>query len=69
MQRLKIWVDKKGIVRSNGSGSVAMQIADIRKVQEYLQKQGECMCAVSHSILNGQWNKTMSDDGTAGLTD
>lgn len=69
MQRLKIWVDKKGIVRSIGSGSVAMQIADIKKVQEYLQKQGESMCAVSHSILNGQWNKAMSDDGVVGLTD
>lgn len=69
MKRLHIWVDKHGRVRSTGSGSVSMQIADIRKVQEYLQVQGECMCAVSHSILNGQWNKAMSDDGVVGLTD
>ena len=69
MKRLRIWVDKQGHVRSKGSGSVAMQIADIRKVQEYLQKQGECMCEVSYSILNGQWNKSMEDDGTVGLTD
>lgn len=69
MKRLCIWVDKQGHVRSKGSGSVAMQIADVRKVQEYLQKQGECMCNVSHAILNGQWNKTMTEDGTVGMTD